>query len=104
MKAFKCDRCGNYYDKFTCNEDDLYIVHANKSTIDLCPECNDELSKWYKNEPVQEDIPDCNYCRYCKWTGSPESLGKCKTCIRGSNFEVSEAFVHMWHKAESEDK
>lgn len=91
MKAYKCDRCGSYYDKYMFNNNGLcLVVHPIQNPIDLCPECNNELSKWYKNEQVQEDIPNCIYC---KWTGSPESLSKCKTCIQGSNFEVSRTYT-----------
>ena len=90
MKAYKCDRCGSYYDKYVFNNDGLCLVHPSQKPIDLCPECNNELSKWYKNEQEQEDIPECKYCR---WTGSPEPIGKCVTCVRGSNFEASKTFV-----------
>lgn len=93
MRSYKCDRCGSYYDKYAYNENDVYIVHGDKKAIDLCPVCTNELSKWYKNEQVQEDIIDCIDCNHCKWIGSPEPIGKCKTCVHGSNFEVSKTFA-----------
>lgn len=100
MRAYKCDRCGSFYEKYTM-QGEVVLVDRQHYTKDICPECYKELEKWYKNEQVQEDIPDC---KYCKWIGSPESLGKCKTCIRGSNFEVSEAFTPVDSEKGSEDK
>lgn len=50
MNALKCDRCGKFYEEFTCLS--AYTV-AKRScyeeygfNLDLCPECTQELEKW----------------------------------------------------------
>ena len=44
-KAFKCDRCKNYYDPYVGQDFSLY-GHIEK--VDLCPACQDKLTKWAK--------------------------------------------------------
>lgn len=100
MKAYKCDRCGSFYEKYSMTGG-LIIINRNYHSVDICPACYEEFEKWYKNEQVlQEDIPDC---KYCKWIGSPEPISKCKTCIRGSNFEVSKAFITADEEGKSDN-
>ncbi len=66
MKAYKCDRCGNYYSnedhdkngfKFTRN---FVMVHGD-DWFDLCPECCKKLDQfmgtiWKENRGIKEDI------------------------------------------------
>ncbi len=44
MKAYKCDRCGEFFEEY----------HYQSSTcgrsLDLCPTCNVKLHKWYTND------------------------------------------------------
>lgn len=44
-KAFKCVRCKNYYDKYGGQEFSLY---RDTEKVDLCPACQDKLTKWAK--------------------------------------------------------
>lgn len=66
-KAYKCDRCGKFYDKklrsdqtikfnFIDGLNDLPVydvlltvnlIKETKLTLDLCPSCLDEFCMWY---------------------------------------------------------
>lgn len=48
-KAFKCDRCGEYYSPGICPRYYVRKFGAEKDK-DLCPNCSDTLHKWIKNE------------------------------------------------------
>lgn len=52
MKAKKCDRCGNYYDKNVSIKNGEYpanvaILRENRSVIDELDLCNDCMKKLY---------------------------------------------------------
>lgn len=47
MKAFKCDRCGSFYEKYSM-QGEVVLVDQQRYTIDICPESYKELEKWYK--------------------------------------------------------
>lgn len=49
MKALKCDRCGGFY-----VSDGGKIRVNNEATLDLCPECCEQLKEWL-NEMVEKD-------------------------------------------------
>lgn len=49
MKAFKCDRCGSFYEKYSMTGE-VIIMYRNNYFVDICPACYEELNKWYKNE------------------------------------------------------
>ena len=50
MKAYKCDRCGEYFTKKPMEK--FYITDSPNSInhmfpiLDLCPDCNDALVKF----------------------------------------------------------
>ena len=51
MKAFKCDRCGKFYDlKFeqikSRAEDFCFKIVDDISEIDLCDKCFNEFQEW----------------------------------------------------------
>lgn len=41
MIAYKCDRCGAYYDTDTYTSD--YIIYKYGNAVDMCPNCKREL-------------------------------------------------------------
>lgn len=61
--ACKCDRCGKLYERYRgtgygdangfqfCRMDIRGSIDARNAERDLCPECMEELKKWFKNEP-----------------------------------------------------
>ena len=56
MKAFKCDRCGNYFGK---REHEKYHIYTDsnsalRSTLDLCPECNNKLTLFMASTNQEE--------------------------------------------------
>lgn len=86
MKVFKCDRCGNTYDKQ--KKDALYLVGKygciNKNNhlsgtynyIDLCDSCLAELNDWMEGLDAKKG--KCSDCKYDKKTQFEEP---CKGCI-----------------------
>lgn len=57
--AFKCTRCGNYYDPYV---KDAYKYHAASlygyslgSLYDLCPDCTRKLNRFMKGEELIHD-------------------------------------------------
>lgn len=55
MEAFKCDRCGKYYDAYTVNygyfKDEVYVIfkESNDTRLDICDECMHELKNWFND-------------------------------------------------------
>lgn len=71
MKAYKCDRCGRFFEVPT--EDGLYyIVGMTKNgtlvkesetvTIyDICPKCAEDFRRWIKKQPRKKKVaPEYN--------------------------------------------
>lgn len=44
--AFKCDRCGKYYDKSTLETGPRLYKNKNTTVLDLCEECKESLTNW----------------------------------------------------------
>lgn len=44
--AFKCDRCGKYYDKTTLETGPRLFKNKNTTVLDLCEECKASLTNW----------------------------------------------------------
>lgn len=57
MKANQCDRCGDFYKKPDCPKYGLIIFSDCKSRykrgVDLCPQCLDELDKWFNKMVIR---------------------------------------------------
>lgn len=57
MKANQCDRCGQLYKKTENPKYGLYVFSDKKRgyrrSADLCPECEDELGKWYNKMVIK---------------------------------------------------
>lgn len=61
-RIFRCDRCGEPYDtRRDCEKPQVLIPrNGNRTPIDLCPECTDQLESWLRmgvrnREEVAED-------------------------------------------------
>ena len=56
MKAYKCDRCGKFFEKDNGQKTSFFITAFNPHGLDLCPNCNAELQAWIANgkEQLQE--------------------------------------------------
>lgn len=57
MKAKECDRCGALYKPKDKIQYGLYVFSGAKKgyrrSADLCPECEDELGKWYNKMVIR---------------------------------------------------
>ena len=64
MRAYKCDRCGDYFDipnKFDDNKKVcLSILKAERwTTADLCQDCIQSLERWYNIPRIyQKEVDD----------------------------------------------
>ena len=56
MDAYKCDRCGRYYDENRpWSKETLYLKrHKDGGILDLCENCNDSLTKWFNKYAEHE--------------------------------------------------
>lgn len=53
MKAYKCDRCGRFYNEPVGQN---FIVTKQGDVVnmlDLCPKCYNELSNWLDKKPLR---------------------------------------------------
>ena len=76
MNAYKCDRCGKFYDKFDDKKRvtikgfvPMFFKFGNSDTQtiwkDLCPDCMNELVFWFytirkaqgQDIPIEDDTP-----------------------------------------------
>lgn len=53
MKAYKCDRCGKFYESM-CNPD-IWVTkdchpYPDIKIYDLCEDCRNELKQWLENK------------------------------------------------------
>ena len=54
MVAYKCDRCGKFFEVHKREKDGFYITShlgLSNSFYDLCPTCNNELKEWFDIAP-----------------------------------------------------
>lgn len=64
MQAYKCDRCGKYFD--VLGDGEIYYVVEQKADDtwerhDLCPRCAEDFRKWIKKHPRKKKIaPEYN--------------------------------------------
>lgn len=54
--AFKCDRCGKYYDKSTLDKGPRLYKNKNTTVLDLCEECKASLTDWLNHEEYIEQF------------------------------------------------
>lgn len=55
MEAFKCDRCGKYYDEYTVSNGyfkEVYVIFrkSDDTRLDICDECMHDLNNWFNDE------------------------------------------------------
>lgn len=95
-QAYKCDRCGCLYDEQVKSSKRNVIVRPINRTLDLCPECQEQLDDWIiKNGTFirnryynQNDKQKC--CSNCKF-GDIDNAPICDICTCGnSNWEPKE--------------
>lgn len=70
MLAKKCDRCGEYYDRYhylspiakgkingivLADVDDDHNTYCNRKSIDLCPRCFTDFESWMTKIPERGD-------------------------------------------------
>lgn len=65
MRAYQCDRCGNFFAHLCASAVDLFITDTRASAAwnrikDLCDDCQRELEAWWKipkkeKEEVEDD-------------------------------------------------
>lgn len=83
MDAYKCDRCGVYFD-----EDDRTVVYHDDITLDFCPNCFEDLKRFVKS-PVSALG---RTCKECKHKNSLVTNGPCVSCsVRIPTFDNWEA-------------
>lgn len=66
MLAKKCDRCGEYYDRYhylspiaydkangivLADFNDYHYTYCNRKSIDLCPKCLTDFESWMTKTP-----------------------------------------------------
>ena len=55
MEAFKCDRCGKYYDVYTVSngyfKDEVYVIfkESDNTRLDICCDCMHDLKNWFND-------------------------------------------------------
>lgn len=57
-KAFKCDRCGQFYN-FLSKPERRYFIEDGESYrnfVDLCPDCYEYFVNWLQNEEEMEQL------------------------------------------------
>lgn len=62
-KAYKCDRCGNYFEKIRLPHDGEYFILkvgglAGKTYADICESCNSKFQIWMNEFKVTSDDGD----------------------------------------------
>lgn len=64
---YYCDRCGKLYDKKDFKDDDIMGIvsyaDGTETMKDLCPECEDDLERWFmdgknKQRGGDEDVDE----------------------------------------------
>ena len=45
-KAYKCDRCGKLFERYTIKPKDMHL-YCDCKCLDLCKECRDDLKSWF---------------------------------------------------------
>ena len=90
MRAYKCDRCGVYFDKDTSEKDGYLYVYRYYLThtadrIHLCNGCLNLLNDWFIMKRSTEKS-----CDTCKYEYLAISKQPCRGCKTESNWEAKE--------------
>lgn len=60
MKAYKCDRCGNLYERKVKPNITIYkYVPFCDTRLDLCHKCQDTLENWLNEFKPKESEQEC---------------------------------------------
>ena len=88
MEAFKCDRCGAYYDNDDHETSRLFLVKSSGRYLDFCPSCYKALGQFMK--PV---VPAWDkVCKTCKHQNCLPTHHPCYSCsLRFPTFDNWEA-------------
>ena len=56
-RIFRCDRCREPYDKSPEFEKPRVLIQkrGNRTPLDLCPKCTNQLESWLKETEVQKN-------------------------------------------------
>ena len=86
MEAFKCDRCGEYYD--SDKHEKKHLVIEEERILDFCPDCYKALEQFMKPAvPAWDKV-----CKTCKHQNTPSSHHPCYSCsLRFPTFDNWEA-------------
>lgn len=52
-KAYKCDRCGSFYEGYFIDPEETYVITnkidaSKRKFMDLCPVCQNSFTAWVK--------------------------------------------------------
>lgn len=61
MKAYKCDRCGRYFDP--PRKGILLMFGTGSTEYEVCPDCYKEVEGYLKNESIEDLYTAEDYCR-----------------------------------------
>lgn len=68
-RIYRCDRCGEPYDKspFCGKPRVFYPKNGNRTSLDICPECTDQLESWLNmGVRIREEVQDDEGCESIK--------------------------------------
>ena len=94
MRAYKCDRCGKFFEKYK-NQGTAEFFNITRTPkipdncLDLCPNCNAELQEWVANVKTAiealEPEPKIGY-----WIVYPEGIDPhlvCDKCLSRAPYD-----------------
>ena len=63
-KAYKCDRCGKFYEGYFIDPEKDYVIGTKLAIskakfMDLCPICQDSFTAWMKEKARNDFIKLC---------------------------------------------
>ena len=61
-RAYKCDRCGELYERYDLGIEDLVITPLknthNSVYYDLCKSCRKELTDWFNENKKESEVDE----------------------------------------------
>lgn len=62
MRAYKCDRCGKFFDHSKDAKEPLIFITGSRTSNmyiqDLCDDCQNELDVWWMMGKKKEEVED----------------------------------------------